>query len=231
MAAFHSFAHLLGRIFVRWYTFLGTSPGGITAQIVILALTEVQGGWRRLRAWRESWKGGPKRAALAFGAVWVVVLMGCVVTTVYDDHQELVAANKQLKTENSQLKNAPPTLTLASTPKEAVKPHWKDVGFSIEKSKPPAPDHLIVWVYSLYDTIDPPIRMKITCTDVMGITDIHMTVGSQEVVNPTWKIIEKEKVVEVQFAGPALNMFNMLSVELYSTETQLKVLKVENWSK
>jgi hypothetical protein len=105
VAMFHAFAHLLVDIFVRWYTFLGTSPGGIAAQIIILVLTEVQGGWWKLEAWKKSWKGGLRRAGLALALVWLLTFVVCTITTVYVDHQGLVGANGRLAKENERLKN------------------------------------------------------------------------------------------------------------------------------
>jgi hypothetical protein len=104
-AMLHAFAHLLVHIFVRWYTFLGTSPGGVAAQIAVLVGTEVQGGWWRLEAWRKSWKGGLRRAGIALASVWILAFAVCTVTTVYEDHQGLVAANEALRKENGALKN------------------------------------------------------------------------------------------------------------------------------
>jgi len=107
----HAFLHLFVHIFVRWYTFLGTSPGGIVAQILILILTEVPGGWQRLQAWKTSWKGGLKRAGFALGSVWILAFIGSTVTTVYADHQELVATNKKLVEENERLRQSATKLT------------------------------------------------------------------------------------------------------------------------
>jgi hypothetical protein len=111
VAMLHAFAHLFVHIFVRWYTFLGTSPGGIAAQIVTLLLTEVQGGWWRLQAWKTSWKGGLKRAGLALVSVWLLTFLVCIVITVYDDHRELVAANRRLIEENERLRKPVTELT------------------------------------------------------------------------------------------------------------------------
>jgi hypothetical protein len=96
----HAFAHLFVHIFVRWYTFLGTSPAGIVAQIGILVLTEVQGGWWRLQAWKLSWKGGIRRAGLALLFVWTFAFIVCGVTTLYDLHVDLVGRNSGLASEN-----------------------------------------------------------------------------------------------------------------------------------
>lgn len=128
MAWFHHFAHLVFHVFVRWYTFLGTSPGGVGAQIVTLVLTEAKGGWWSLDAWRTNWIGGLKRGAYALGSVWIIVFAICVVTTTYDDHISLVAQVGRMKTEldqwetksNSQkdeiqkLRNAPPKAVVAT---------------------------------------------------------------------------------------------------------------------
>jgi len=107
-----AFVHLLLRIFARWYAFLGTSPGGIAAQIIVLLVTEVQGGLWRLEAWKKGWKSGLKRAGFALAVVWIPAFAACTVTTIYDDHQELVAvnealgrANETLKEENTALKS------------------------------------------------------------------------------------------------------------------------------
>ncbi len=94
---FHHFAHFFLRIIVNWYTFLGTSPGGIGAQIAKLILTEAKGGWWRLSSWQNNWVGGLKRGFYSLLAVWVVVFLVCIMTTVYHDHQALVSANTILK--------------------------------------------------------------------------------------------------------------------------------------
>lgn len=111
LAMLHAFAHLFARTVVRWYTFLGTSPGGIAAQILFLVLTEVHGGWWRWQAWKTSWKGGLKRAGLALVSVWLLAFIGTIVVTVYDDHQGLVATNKRLVEENEKLRQPVTKLT------------------------------------------------------------------------------------------------------------------------
>ena len=50
--------HLTHHAFVLWYTWLGTSPGGVIAQLLVLFLTEGRGGMLRWEAWRENWQGG-----------------------------------------------------------------------------------------------------------------------------------------------------------------------------
>jgi hypothetical protein len=119
---FHHFAHLISHAFVRWYTFLGTSPGGVIAQIVILGLSEIRGKWWTLAAWHANWQGSLKRGAIALGSVWIVVFAACIVTTIYDDHASLVHQIGVLKTdrdhwesssntqkdENQRLRDAPP---------------------------------------------------------------------------------------------------------------------------
>jgi hypothetical protein len=59
---FHHFAHFVSQVFVHWYTFLGTSPGGVAAQVIVLLLTEVQGGWWKVKTWRVNWQGGLRSA-------------------------------------------------------------------------------------------------------------------------------------------------------------------------
>jgi len=103
-AMLHAFTHLFVHIAIRWITFLGTSVGGIAAQILILVLTEVQGGWWRLQAWKTSWRGGLKRAGLALASVWFLTFGVCIITTVYDDHRGLVEANRLLREENDKLR-------------------------------------------------------------------------------------------------------------------------------
>jgi hypothetical protein len=88
---FDHVAHLIGHSFMRWVVFLGTSPGGIAAQVVVLLLTEVQGGWWKFNTWVENWKGGLRRAVFALGSVWAIVFIVCVVATIYNDHVGLVA--------------------------------------------------------------------------------------------------------------------------------------------
>jgi hypothetical protein len=101
---FHHFAHLVFQVFVRWYTFLGTSPGGVIAQIAILLLTEVQGGWWKLETWRVNWRGGLKRAAYALGSVWIVVFLACTVATIYREHQSLAGRLRAVVNEKETLK-------------------------------------------------------------------------------------------------------------------------------
>jgi len=101
---FHHFMNLFARVFVNTYTFLGTSPGGIIAQVVLLFLTQVRRGWRTLNYWKTEWRNGIKRAVFALAAVWAVVFMGCTVTTIYGDHISGVEANKRLMAENNSLK-------------------------------------------------------------------------------------------------------------------------------
>jgi hypothetical protein len=101
---FHALGHLLQRAFVRCYLFLGTSPGGIGAQVFLLLATEIHGGWWRLRAWKESWRGGLKRGALALLTVWFSVFAICIVKTVYDNHESLVSANQSLMAQNDHLR-------------------------------------------------------------------------------------------------------------------------------
>jgi hypothetical protein len=101
---FHHFAHLLFRVFVRWYTFLGTSPGGVLAQVLVLLLTEVHGGWWKLETWRINWTGGLRRGAYALGSVWIVVFLACIVTTFYDDHKALAGRLYAVVNEKDELK-------------------------------------------------------------------------------------------------------------------------------
>jgi hypothetical protein len=103
VAAFHSFAHLFVHILLRWITFLGTSPGGIAAQLALVLITEARSGWWRVRAWKENWQGGLKRALYALLVVWVIAFFVCTITTVYDDHKSLASSNAALRAENSKL--------------------------------------------------------------------------------------------------------------------------------
>jgi hypothetical protein len=98
------FAHLVVRVFVCSYIFLGTSPGGIAAQLVLVIGTEVKGGWWRLAAWKENWQGGLRRALYALGVVWAIVITGCFVTTMYDDHQSLAVRLRAVVNEKDALK-------------------------------------------------------------------------------------------------------------------------------
>jgi hypothetical protein len=127
---FHHFAHLVWLAFVRWYTFLGTSPGGVAAQIITTLITEAKGGWLHLSAWRTNWQGGLKRAAIALGSVWIAVFAICIIATIYDDHMSLVAQVGRMKAERDQseaksssqkneiqqLRNAPPKVVTVQGP-------------------------------------------------------------------------------------------------------------------
>lgn len=101
---FHHFSYFAFRIFVHWYTFLGTSPGGVVAQIAVLLLTEVHGGWWNWKTWRVNWQGGLRRAAYALGSVWVIAFLACIVTTTYDDHRDLAARFRDVVNEKNTLK-------------------------------------------------------------------------------------------------------------------------------
>jgi hypothetical protein len=105
VAVIHAFAHLFVRIFVNWYTFLGTSPGGIGAQVALLILTELKGGWWRVQNWRDNWRGGLKRGAQALGAVWAIAFIVCTISTVYDDHAALGARTHAILSENMALRH------------------------------------------------------------------------------------------------------------------------------
>jgi len=102
----HHFAHLLLRICLAWIRFLGTSLGGIIAQVAILLLTEVQGGWGRVETWRTNWKGGLRRGIYALFWVWGLAFIFSSLKTVYYDHQELAARVHSLEQENEALKRA-----------------------------------------------------------------------------------------------------------------------------
>jgi len=91
MEMLHHFAHFFMRAALRWIIFLGTSPGGIISQIVLILLSEVKGGWWKLGTWRTNWRGGLRRAIYALLSVWAIAFFVSAVMTIYDDHQYLVA--------------------------------------------------------------------------------------------------------------------------------------------
>jgi hypothetical protein len=103
--AVHHFAHLLVRAFVCSYSFLGTSPGGLAAQVLTIFTTEAQGGWWRLSAWRANWQGGLKRAVYTLLVVWAVTFAVCSVTTVYNDHQNISGRWRTVVYEKDELKS------------------------------------------------------------------------------------------------------------------------------
>jgi hypothetical protein len=102
--SFHHFAHLFWRVFVCSYTFLGTTPGGLGAQIVSIVGTEVRGGWWNLSAWKENWRGGLKRVIGALLFVWAITFVVCAVTTLYDDHRNMAGRWKHVVNEKDNLK-------------------------------------------------------------------------------------------------------------------------------
>ena len=87
------------------YSFLGTSPAGLAAQVLTILTTEVQGGWSKPSAWRQNWQGGLKRAIYTLLSVWIVTLVVCLVTTIYSDHQNLTAQLRAVVREKDELKN------------------------------------------------------------------------------------------------------------------------------
>jgi hypothetical protein len=111
IAAFHSFAHLCVKIAIRWITFLGTSPGGIATQLLLVFVTEARSGWLRWSAWTQNWQGGLRRGLYALLAVWAFTFLVCTITTVYDDHRLLVQSNASLREEikNLSVKREPPS--------------------------------------------------------------------------------------------------------------------------
>lgn len=102
--AFHHFAQLFLRVFVCSYTFLGTTPGGLAAQIVSIVGTEVRGGWWKLSAWKANWRGGLNRAIGALLFVWVITFIVCGVTTLYNDHRNVVGRLREVVNEKDNLK-------------------------------------------------------------------------------------------------------------------------------
>jgi hypothetical protein len=123
---FHHFAHLWWRAFVCAYTFLGTSPGGLAAQIVSLLTTEAQGGWWKCSTWRTNWRGALKRGFYTLAVVWAVTFAVCIVTTVYDDHRALSDRLRTVVNENHELKtqlqnrDSPPSLSLNPATKREI---------------------------------------------------------------------------------------------------------------
>lgn len=103
--AVQHFAHLFVRAFVCSYSFLGTSPGGLAAQVLTILTTEVQGGWWRPSAWRANWQGGLKRAVYTLLVVWAVTFAVCSVTTFYYDRQNLTGRLRAVVHEKDELKN------------------------------------------------------------------------------------------------------------------------------
>jgi len=102
---FHHFAHLLMRAFVSSYSFLGTSPGGLAAQVLTIFTTEVQGGWWRPSAWKANWQGGLRRAVYTLLVVWAVTFSVCTITTIYHDHQNIAGRLRAVVREKDELKN------------------------------------------------------------------------------------------------------------------------------
>ncbi len=86
----HPIASLLLRVCIAWLRVLGTSWGGIVAQVLILLLTEGQGGWWRLQTWKTNWKGGLRRGVYALLAVWAAAFVFCTGATISQDHKYLL---------------------------------------------------------------------------------------------------------------------------------------------
>src|ERR1039458_7586198 len=103
--AVHHFAHLFVRAFVCSYSFLGTSPGGLAAQVVTILATELEGGWWRASAWKANWQGGLRRGVYTLLVVWVVTFAVCSVTAVYHDHQNISGRWRAVVREKDELKS------------------------------------------------------------------------------------------------------------------------------
>jgi hypothetical protein len=103
--AVHHFVHLFVRAFACSYAFLGTSPGGLAAQVLTIFTTEVQGGWWRSSAWKVNWQGGLKRAVYTLFVVWAITFAVCTVTTIYKDHQNIAGRWQAVVREKDELKN------------------------------------------------------------------------------------------------------------------------------
>jgi len=104
--AAHHFVHLFVRVFVCSYSFLGTSPGGLAAQVLTIFTTAVQGGWWRLSAWKANWQGGLRRAVYTLLVVWAVTFAVCIVTSIYNDHQNISGRWRAVVREKDELKNS-----------------------------------------------------------------------------------------------------------------------------
>lgn len=94
------------RVFVCSYSFLGTSPGGLAAQVLTICTTEVQGGWWKPSAWRVNWRGGLKRAVYTLLVVWAVTFGVCTFTTIYHDHRDISGRWQAVVREKDELKHS-----------------------------------------------------------------------------------------------------------------------------
>jgi hypothetical protein len=105
MAQFlHQLGHVLARASVCSYTFLGTTPGGIAAQILALIATTVKGRWWRVQAWRDNWEAGLKSGLKPLAYIWGLVFIACVVLTIHHDHQNLAGRLRNVVNEREKLK-------------------------------------------------------------------------------------------------------------------------------
>jgi len=102
----HDSMDLLRRISLRSLALLGTSAGGVAAQIITLTLTAAQGNWFKWNTW-SNWRQTARkeftRVFRAMALVWGVAFAICIMTTLRDDRHALEAKCRKLDNDNKTL--------------------------------------------------------------------------------------------------------------------------------
>src|SRR5713226_4115054 len=87
----HQIAIFLVRIFIMWLRVLGTSWGGIVAQLLVPLLSGFHGAWRRVQAWKTSWKRGLQQSVYALLVVWAVFFVYATGATIRQERSDLAS--------------------------------------------------------------------------------------------------------------------------------------------
>ena len=210
----HDSLDLLGRITLRWLTFLGTSLGGIGAQIAILFLTAAKGRWFRWSTWKNWRQIGfnelrwPSRA---LATVWGLSFALCAVIVLLEDQRALELKCARLESEKRSLAekvNAFSTPTNNTAIKSCVVKKKSDFGISnselIKEGR-----SLFADILSYASVVDMNRPMVIVSTSSSALTERTMSAADQ---------YEKNMVLE---------FFRKFSGRIYGTERSFRAQGID----
>lgn len=228
--------------FLESIAFSGENWQTILFAIIVLAITFL---WSvRNHGWKKGIKFHLRRTIgetlVIIVVAWGVVFLVYLVHTPYSMYRGAVAratsaeatsssAQKELADKTTKIADL--ELRLQNLPSEKAGPRWvKDLQFEVPRQR--EPESWEISIYSFQETIQP-VRLRLACDSYLvgAVTNVKMRTGAdpaQEVIGPWWKIADKGRAIELGYDGPALNMMNMLSVQIHST-VPIRVLNVERW--
>jgi hypothetical protein len=86
--------NLLGRSFMHIPVALGSTWLGLLSPIIIALVGEGIGAlFFGVQAMKANWKRATRIGLAAIAAFYTIVFLGCVITTAYVDHTDLVSRN------------------------------------------------------------------------------------------------------------------------------------------